>query len=91
MSRLRLQDLLGTAVRHALEIKNLPAGERSAHSTHCAQVYRELALVQGIDPDNANKLASVMTEWTMEIVALGEDQDGGLPIELRLPPHLTEN
>jgi hypothetical protein len=68
--------LLGAVQRRAMEIIELPAGEREARYAMYRRNYVESAIETGMPRDQAEEFGDKMIEWTQGMVQLME-QGGG--------------
>lgn len=83
MPTLNHRDIIETALRQVQEILSTPEPEREAQYLFCYQVIRELALVWGIPPSDAESLARSVLDWTKDVVLLVEKKASS-PRELDL-------
>lgn len=84
MPNLTRNDVIETGLRKVQDILVTPEQERDEQYQLCFQVFRELALVWDVRPEIAQKLASIMTDWTRDVVLLIEKPCRG-PVLLDLP------
>lgn len=81
---LNVDDIVGTGLRQVEQIMGAAVLERPAHYQKCWQIFREMGLIWGLCPENAEKMASNMTKWVGDVVELLEGH-GDEPVELKLP------